>query len=72
MTVQNFDKIVWTVFENFELSDENIGRKKTKKRHDCISSRKIFFRLLKVEKVQDEVANGYNSKQDESLKIHML
>ena len=33
-------KIVWTVFEKFEI--ERSGEKKTKKQHDCISSRKFF------------------------------
>ena len=40
ITVQTFMKIVWTVFEKFEI--ERSGEKKTKKQHDCISSRKFF------------------------------
>ena len=39
MTVQNFMKIVWTVFEKFEIFMKMSGEKK---RHDCISSRKFF------------------------------
>ena len=42
MTVQNFVKIVWTVFEKFEIFMKRSGEKKTKKQHDCISSRKFF------------------------------
>ena len=43
MTVQNSMKIVWTVFEKFEIFMKRSGEKKTKKkRHDCISSRKFF------------------------------
>ena len=42
MTVQNFMKIVWTVFEKFEIFIERSGEK-----DDCISSRK-FFRLLQT------------------------
>ena len=43
MTVQNFVKIVWTVFEKFEIFMKRSGEKKTKKKqHDCISSRKFF------------------------------
>ena len=43
MTVQNFVKIVWTVFEKFEIFMKSSGEKKTKKKqHDCISSRKFF------------------------------
>ena len=42
MTVQNFMKIVWTVFEKFEIFMKRSGEKKQKKRHDCISSRKFF------------------------------
>ena len=34
MTVQNFMKIVWTVFEKIFMTRS--GEKKTKKRHDCI------------------------------------
>ena len=52
MTVQNFTKIVWTVFEKFEIFMKRSGEKK----HDCISSRKFFptpkkpeFELKKVE-----------------------
>ena len=41
MTVQIFMKIVWTVFEKFELFMK--GReKKNKKKNDCISSRNFF------------------------------
>ena len=39
MTVQNFMKIVWTVFEKFEIFMKRSGEKK---QHDCISSRKFF------------------------------
>ena len=39
MTVQNFMKIVWTVFEKFEIFMKSLGEKK---QHDCISSRKFF------------------------------
>ena len=39
MTVQNFVKIVWTVFEKFEIFIKRSGEKK---QHDCISSRKFF------------------------------
>ena len=39
MTVQNFVKIVWTVFEKFEIFMKRSGEKK---QHDCISSRKFF------------------------------
>ena len=39
MTVQNFMKIVWTVFEKFEIFMERSGEKK---RHDWISSRNFF------------------------------
>ena len=42
MTVQIFMKIVLTVFEKFEIFMKRSGEKKTKKRHDCISSRNIF------------------------------
>ena len=42
MTVQNFMKIVWIVFEKFEIFIERSGEKKQKKRYDCISSRKFF------------------------------
>ena len=35
-------KIVWTVFEKFEIFMKRSTEKKTKKRHDCISSRKFF------------------------------
>ena len=42
MTVQNFVKIVWTVFEKFENFMKRSGEKKQKKQHDCISSRKFF------------------------------
>ena len=42
MTVQNFVKIVWTVFEKFEIFMKRSGEKKQKKQHDCISSRKFF------------------------------
>ena len=42
MTVENFMKIVWTVFEKFEIFMKRSGEKKQKKRHDWISSRKIF------------------------------
>ena len=42
MTVQNFMKNVWTVFEKFEIFIERSGEKKTKKRHEWISSRKFF------------------------------
>ena len=42
MTVQNFVKIVWTVFEKFEFFMKRSGEKKQKKQHDCISSRKFF------------------------------
>ena len=42
MTVQNFVKIVWTVFEKFEIFMKRLGEKKQKKQHDCISSRKFF------------------------------
>ena len=42
MTVQNVMKIVWTVFEKFELFMKRSGEKKQKKQHDCISSRKFF------------------------------
>ena len=38
MTVQNFMKIVWTVFDKFEI----FMKRGEKKRHDCISSRKFF------------------------------
>ena len=41
MTVQTFMKIVWTVFEKFEIFVKRSGEK-TKKRHDWISSRKFF------------------------------
>ena len=41
MTVQNFIQIEWTVFEKFEIFIERSGEN-TKKRHDCISSRKCF------------------------------
>ena len=37
MTVLNFIKIVWTVFEKFEIFIERSGEK----RYDCIRSRKI-------------------------------
>ena len=40
MTVQNFMKIVLTVFEKFEIFMKRSG---DKKRHDCISSRKFFL-----------------------------
>ena len=39
MTVQNFVKIVWTVFEKFEIFMKSSGEKK---QHDCISNRKFF------------------------------
>ena len=43
MTVQNFMKIVWTVFEKFKIFMKRSGEKKQqKKRHDCICSRKFF------------------------------
>ena len=38
-TVQNFMETVWTAFEKFEIFMKRSGEKK---RHDCISSRKIF------------------------------
>ena len=38
MTVQNFMKIVWTVFEKFKIFMKMSGEKK----HDCITSRKFF------------------------------
>ena len=39
MIVQNFVKIVRTVFEKFEIFMKRSGEKK---QHDCISSRKFF------------------------------
>ena len=39
MTVQNFMKIVWTVFEKFEIFMKRSGEKKQKNQHDWISSR---------------------------------
>ena len=52
MTVRKFVKIVWTVFEKFEIfmtmhidfvmCKKRSGEKKQKKQHDCISSRKFF------------------------------
>ena len=43
MTVQIFVKIVWTVFEKFEIFMKRSGEKKNKKKqHDFISSRKFF------------------------------
>ena len=39
MTVQKFMKIVWTVFEKFEIFMKRSGEKK---RHDWISSQKFF------------------------------
>ena len=45
MTVQNFVKIVWTVFEKFEIFMKRSGEKK---QHDCISSRKFFPTPKKV------------------------
>ena len=39
MTVQNFMKIVWSVFEKFETFMKRSGEKK---RHDWICSRKFF------------------------------
>ena len=53
MTVQSFVKIVWTVFEKFEIFMKRLGEKK---QHDCISSQK-FFPTPKKEKVQTEVPN---------------
>ena len=47
MTVENFVRIVWTVFEKFEIIMKGREKKKQKKRHDCISSRN-FFRLPKI------------------------
>ena len=47
MTVQNFMNIEWTFCEKFEIFMKGSGEKKTKERHDCISSRK-FSRLLKI------------------------
>ena len=46
MTVENFVRIVWTVFEKFEIFIER-SREKKQKKHNCISSRK-FLRLLKT------------------------
>ena len=44
MTVQNFMKIVWTVFEKFEIFMKRSGEKKQKKnQHDWISSRNFFL-----------------------------
>ena len=42
MTVQNFMKTVRTVFEKFKIFIEGREKKKQKKRHDCMSSRKFF------------------------------
>ena len=39
---KNFTKIVFTVFEKFEIFMKRSGEKKPKKRHVCISSRKFF------------------------------
>ena len=46
MTVQNFMKIVWTVFEKFEIFMKRLGEKK---RHGSISSRKYFPTPNKIE-----------------------
>ena len=45
MTVQNFMKIVWKVFEKFEIFMKRSGENK---RHDWITTRKIF-RTPKIE-----------------------
>ena len=60
MTVQNFVKIVWTVFEKFEIFMKRSGEKKTKKKqHDCISSRK-FFPTPKNENQENEPESKTN------------
>ena len=45
MTVRNFVKIVWTVFEQFEIFMKRSGGKK---QHDCISGRNFFPTPKKV------------------------
>ena len=43
MTVQNFVKILWTVFEKFEISMKRSGEK-----NSTIALVENFFRLLKI------------------------
>ena len=63
MTVQNFVKIVWTVFEKFAIFMKRSGEKK---QHDCISSRKFFptpkkcikrskYKVLRYELILSEI-----------------
>ena len=42
MTLESFVRIVWTVFEKFDIFIERSGEKTKKTRRDCISSRKFF------------------------------
>ena len=49
MTVQNFVKIVRTLFVKFEIVMKRSGEKKNKKKHhDCISSQKFFPTLKRT------------------------
>ena len=52
MTLESFVRIVWTVFEKFEIFMGRTGEKKNKKkRYECISSRKLFPTPKKCESV---------------------
>ena len=58
ITVQNFIKIVWTVFE--KIFREVFSERSGEKRYDCISSRELFNCLCNV----------YQPGDKDSLKIY--
>ena len=68
MTVQSFMKIVRIVFEKFEIFMKTSGEKKTKKRHDCISSRKFFPTPKNSVSLLGEISQDYKTASAISLK----
>ena len=72
MTVQNFVKIVWTVFEKFEIFMKRSGEKKTKKKqHDCISSRKFFPTPKNFSLTSTEVHRCLKTSHDIQISLEM-
>ena len=74
MTVQNFVKIVWTVFEKFEIFMKRSGEKKQKKQHDCISSRKFFptpkNTIPSVQAAETQSKGSFHSTMTISTRFH--